>query len=92
MALVPTSSRTMPQQFTRRALLGAAAAVPALPAMAIFESQEQLALINLATAQPKLTSLVKEVAEVKRRRIKMAPDYEDDAYGASLSKIPATIL
>ena len=48
--------------------------------MALFESPQQLALLQLATAQPKLRGLISEVAEVKRRRIKMATDTEDDAY------------
>ena len=58
----------------------ATTSLPTLPARALFESPEQLALIGLATAKPKLSSLVNEVAEVKRKRIKMAPDFEDDAY------------
>jgi hypothetical protein len=36
--------------------------------------------ISLATAQPKLRGITAEVAEVKRKRVKMTPDFEDDAY------------
>jgi len=49
-------------------------------AHAFFESPTQLAVNVVATAQPKVTSMVSEVAEVSRKRKKMAADYEDDAY------------
>jgi len=77
-SLVPRS----PRQTSRRTALGLAgvAAATALPAHALFESPEQLALISLATAKPKLSSLVKEVDEVARKRAKMALDPDDDAY------------
>ena len=69
---------------SRRAVLAGVAgmtiATPALPALALFESQEQQALVRLATAQPKLKGVITEVAEVKRRRLKNAVDPEDDAY------------
>ena len=50
------------------------------PAAAFFESQEQLAVSAVATAQPKVTSMVAEVAEVARKRAKgVSADFEDDA-------------
>lgn len=75
----------LPFASRRAALFAAAAAAATLPsgaqpAHALFESKEQQALVSLATAEPKLRSLITEVAEVKRRRIKMATDKEDDAY------------
>ena len=85
-ALIAPSSSLRPatlQQLSRRAVIGSlasAAVAPALPAAALFESEEQVALSSLATASSKLTGLVREVAEVKRKRLRMAPDYEDDAY------------
>jgi len=73
----------LPFASRRSALCSAATATllsGAQPARALFESKEQLALVSLATAEPKLRSLIAEVTEVKRRRIKMATDKEDDAY------------
>ena len=70
----------------RRALLsfaggfGVAAAAPPRAALALFESAEQVELSKLATAQTKLRGLTGEVAEIKRKRVKMAADFEDDAY------------
>ena len=52
----------------------------ASPAVAFFESREQVAVSAVATAQPKISSMVAEVAEVARKRKKMASDLEDDAY------------
>ena len=73
------------RQFDQRSVLSSGiaattAGLVAQPAHAIFESKTQVALQGLSTAQPKLKSLITEVSEVKRRRIKMAPDAEDDAY------------
>ena len=72
----------------RRTLLAVAgvAAVQPHAALALFESEEQLALIGLATAQPKVRSVAAEVAEVKRKRVKMAADLEDDAYVIRFTK------
>lgn len=50
------------------------------PAVAFFESPTQLAVSAVATAQPKLSTVVAEVAEVSRKRKKMVADAEDDAY------------
>jgi len=58
-------------------LLGAA---PRPASAGFFESQEQEQVRAVATAQPKITSMVSEVAEVARKRKKMAKDPEDDAY------------
>lgn len=79
---VRTATSTPPALAVSRrgALLGFAAATITKPAFALFESPEQLALISLATAKPKLSSLVVEVSEVKRKRVKMPSDDEDDAY------------
>ena len=79
------SLRVDPSLSRRAAIAGGASAAaaltrPAAPALALFESEQQQALIKLATAQPKLRGLVSEVAEVKRKRAKMAVDPEDDAY------------
>ena len=71
-------------QLSRRALsLGLPAAVIQLhpgAAAALFESRTQQLLQTLAAAQPRVTGLVREVADFDRRRSKMPADYEDDAY------------
>ena len=66
----------------RTALTGSAVGLLAMPTavLALFESPEALAMQSMATAQPKLRGLITEVSEVKRRRVKMAVDMEDDAY------------
>ena len=75
-------SDSTPLMSRRKAVYGLAAAAvsPVLPAHALFESPEQTALLSLATAKQKLNGLVAEVAEVKRKRNRMAGDDEDDAY------------
>lgn len=47
---------------------------------ALFESPTQLAVSAVAIAHTKLLRMVAEVTEVSRKRTKMAPDAEDDAY------------
>lgn len=82
LAAVATSAATVqPRRAVLRSAI-AAAAVTALPppSFAFFESKEQQALTSLATAQPKLKGLIKEVNEVKRKRVRMSADSEDDAY------------
>lgn len=64
---------------------GTAAAVasvlaPVRSASALFESEPQLAVIAIATVQPKLRGLVTDTAEMKRKRVKMAAESSDDAY------------
>lgn len=76
-------AHVMPRRaLLRTAAAGAAslAATPLQPSFAFFESKEQVALTQLATVQPKLKGLIAEVAEVKRKRVRMATDTEDDAY------------
>ena len=80
-ATLPHAGSSQAAAVSRRAaLIGLSGLLPAAPARAIFESPLQLALLQIATAQPKLRGLISEVAEVKRKRIKMAADAEDDAY------------
>lgn len=76
-----TPSRAYPTISRRNAIFGFSSLLATPQAsFALFESQQQLALNSLATAQPKVRSLINEVTEVKRRRVKMAIDTEDDAY------------
>ena len=76
-----------PLQLSRRALsLSVGHAFVAAPvvqpsvAHAFFESRAQQLLQPLAAAQPRVAGLLREVAEIDRRRSKMPADYEDDAY------------
>ena len=76
-----------PFQLSRRALshsvghaFVAAPVVQPSVAHAFFESRAQQLLQPLAAAQPRVAGLLREVAEIDRRRSKMPADYEDDAY------------
>lgn len=51
-----------------------------LPAAALFESKEQLAVTSVANVQQKVATMTAEVSEVVRKRTKMIADAEDDAY------------
>ena len=78
-----TPLRSLPKSLPSRrgALLGLSGLVAAPAAsFALFESPQQQALLGMATAQPKIRGLITEVTDVKRRRVKMAVDTEDDAY------------
>lgn len=86
-AFVVVATSLLPQgspQLSRRAVLSgalsAAAVSPALQASAFFESSEQKALTRMSTAQTKLADVVSEVANTKRKRVKMATDPDDDAF------------
>jgi hypothetical protein len=50
------------------------------PAHALFESPTQQTVQKLASALPRVQSLVKEVTEIERLRAKIPANYEDDAY------------
>jgi len=80
--IMATTGLRVDRVWTRRGAMIAGGGLLTAPraAPALFESPAQLAVISLATAQQKLRGLIDEVAEVKRRRIKMAPDLGDDAY------------
>ena len=81
------AAASVPRRAILRTAVGAASlAASPLPSHALFESKEQLALTSLATVQPKLKGLINEVAEVKRKRVKMAADFEDDAYVIRFSR------
>ena len=76
-----------PLQLSRRALshsvghaFVAAPVVQPSVAHAFFESRAQQLLQPLVAAQPRVAGLLREVAEIDRRRSKMPADYEDDAY------------
>ncbi|KAL1529429.1 hypothetical protein AB1Y20_000377 [Prymnesium parvum] len=75
---LPYSRRTAISFLSQAAVLSALG--QASPAVAFFESKEQLAVTSVANVQPKVSSLVGEVAEVARKRKKMSADAEDDAY------------
>eukprot|EP00308_Calcidiscus_leptoporus_P017443 CAMPEP_0119379300 /NCGR_PEP_ID=MMETSP1334-20130426/52064_1 /TAXON_ID=127549 /ORGANISM="Calcidiscus leptoporus, Strain RCC1130" /LENGTH=195 /DNA_ID=CAMNT_0007398771 /DNA_START=13 /DNA_END=600 /DNA_ORIENTATION=- len=74
---------------TRRAALGCAC-VPLVfgPAcvQAFFESQTERSLQSLASSLPRVQSLLGEVREVKRLRLKLPADPEDDAYVLRFSR------
>lgn len=77
------SGMRMRASITRRsALFGATAALAsAPPARAFFESPSQLALQPIASALPRVKSIMEEVTEVNRLRAKrVEPDEADDAY------------
>lgn len=73
----PTLSR---RHLASSLLTASLASLSVSPASAFFESREQLAVSSVATAQPKVASMLAEVAEVARKRRKMSSDDEDDAY------------
>ncbi|KAL3910155.1 MAG: hypothetical protein SGPRY_009161 [Prymnesium sp.] len=73
----PTLSR---RHLASSLLTASLASFSVSPASAFFESREQLAVSSVATAQPKVASMLAEVAEVARKRRKMSSDDEDDAY------------
>ena len=70
----------------QRLLAGSALLVPGC-AHALFESAAQSSLSSLANAQPKVRGIITEVTEFDRRRARMAPDPEDDAYVLRFSRI-----
>ena len=81
LAVGSTAARVPRRAVLHSAFSAAAISVaPPAPVLAFFESKEQQALTSIATAQPKLKGLINEVAEVKRKRVRMAADNEDDAY------------
>lgn len=70
-------------QLSRREMLGLAALLPVLPAGALFESKEQLAMTKVASLKPKIAQLLKETAELKRKRLQYATanlDVQEDDY------------
>ena len=80
-------TRGTPVPFSRRALVAAGSMllVPGC-AHALFESAAQSSLSSLANVQPKIQGIIKEVAEIDRRRAKMTLDPEDDAYVLRFSR------
>ena len=73
------SSRAAPSLGVGHAFVAAPVVQPSV-AHAFFESRAQQLLQPLAAAQPRVAGLLREVAEIDRRRSKMPADYEDDAY------------
>lgn len=68
-------------QLSRRAALGLTALLPALPAIAFFESKEQLAVQSVATTKLKFEEVLKYVRDMARTRGKgVKSDPNDDAY------------
>mmetsp|Transcript_139141 Transcript_139141/g.245879 ORF Transcript_139141/g.245879 Transcript_139141/m.245879 type:complete len:304 (+) Transcript_139141:57-968(+) len=74
-------------QLSRRAMLGLAALLPALPAGAVFESKEQNAMTSVASLKLKLPSLISATSELKRKRLSyMAIDTTEDDYRLRFSR------
>jgi hypothetical protein len=70
----------------QRLLAGSVLLVPGC-ANALFESAAQSSLSSLANVQPKIKGIITEVTEYDRRRARMNPDPEDDAYVLRFSRI-----
>jgi len=79
----PSSSR---RALGQRLLAGSVLLVPGC-AQALFESAAQSSLSSIANVQPKVKGVITEVTEFDRRRTRMAPDVEDDAYVLRFSRI-----
>ena len=85
------AAASQPPSLSRRALgqrllAGSVLLVPG-SAHALFESAAQSSLSSLANVQPKVKGVITEVIEFDRRRARMAPDVEDDAYVLRFSRI-----
>jgi len=81
-------SATARAPISRRVVLGGACAPLIAPACAhaFFESPTERALQSIASSLPRVQSLVKEVSEVQRLRVKLPADPEDDAYVLRFSR------
>lgn len=81
-AAVASALQPGPVHLGRRSALalGAMGLAAGPPAHAFFESPTQQTVQKLASALPRVQSLIKEVADVERLRAKIPANYEDDAY------------
>jgi len=74
-ALPRMQRRTILSLITGLAIMGSPS-----PTRALFESPTERSLQTLASSLPRVQGLITEVAEIKRLRVKLPADPEDDAY------------